>query len=284
MGKTLVHVLHTGQVCVAPALPYGGEHCNVVKASGLLGKKSDRLWLPVSAYLIECAHGRVLFDCGWHRNMSPRGEYDRKAQIASLGSVALYEMNQGVLPPGEAVDEQLDAKGISPRDLDLVLVSHLDCDHVNGLGLVAAARRILVSRRELAYAARNTPVNMIRYQAKWWDGTRIEGFDWNGEEGPVGRSFDVFGDGSLTMINIPGHSDGLCALKVRNAEGRFVLLFADGGYSSRSWKELVLPGITADKTAAKKSLEWIREQSLDPRCVESLANHDADVAPHTIVL
>ena len=34
----------------------------------------------------------------------------------------------------------------------------------------------------------------------------------------------------------------------------------------------------------KASLNWIREQSLDPNCVESLANHDPDIVPHVIEL
>lgn len=40
---------------------------------------------------------------------------------------------------GAAVSKQLAAKGISPSELDLVLLSHLDCDHANGLRDVAAA-------------------------------------------------------------------------------------------------------------------------------------------------
>ena len=68
MAEIKIHVFHTGMVCVAPELPFGGEHCNPVKASGIFGKKEDRLWLPVSAYLIECSHGKILFDCGWHRD------------------------------------------------------------------------------------------------------------------------------------------------------------------------------------------------------------------------
>ena len=34
----------------------------------------------------------------------------------------------------------------------------------------------------------------------------------------------------------------------------------------------------------RKSLEWIREQSLDPNCVVSLATHDPDVEPQVIEL
>lgn len=86
------------------------------------------LWLPVSAYLIECAHGNVLFDCGWHRDMSPHGVFERRAQIRSLGSMPLYFTNQVVVESGAAIDEQLAARGVEPVDWDTVLLSHLDCD------------------------------------------------------------------------------------------------------------------------------------------------------------
>ena len=284
MAEFKIHVFHTGEVCVAPELPFGGEHCSVIKASGIFSKKSDRLWLPVSVYLIECSHGRILFDSGWHRDMSPDGVFDEKAQIRSLGSLPLYLTNQGRIEQGAAIDEQLSALGVSPADLDLVLLSHLDCDHADGLKLVADAKQILVSQDELAFAENGTPVNRIRYNAAWWSGTKMRTFDWNGTEGPVEKSYDVFGDGSLVMVNIPGHSRGLCALKITRADGKFVLLFSDGGYARKSWEQLITSGIADDKAAQKKSLQWIREQSLDENCVVSLANHDVDVRPQIIEL
>ena len=93
------------------------------KASGIFAKKSERLWLPVSAYLIEGEHGKVLFDCGWHREMSPRGVFDRRAQIGSLGSLPLYLTNQGLVGRGEAIDEQLAALGLRviPSDANYLL-------------------------------------------------------------------------------------------------------------------------------------------------------------------
>ena len=282
MSEFKIHIMHTGKVCVAPELPFGGEDCSFINASGVFSKRSERLWLPVSAYLIECAHGRVLFDCGWSRQMSPMGVLDRKAQIRSLGSLPLYMTNQGVVESGAAAAEQLAAKGISPSELDLVLLSHLDCDHANGLRDVAAAKQILVSNDELEFAQNGSIVNRIRYNADWWAGTKIQGFDWNGTDGPAGKSYDVFGDGSLVMVNIPGHSKGQCALKITNGSGKFVLLFADGGYAKRSWEELITSGIADDRAAQKRSLEWIRTQSLSPDCVASLANHDTGVQPHTI--
>ena len=284
MAKIKIHVFHTGEVCVAPELPFGGEHCSTIKASGVFAKKSERLWLPVSAYLIECDHGKILFDCGWHRDMSPDGVFDKSAQVKSLGSLPLYVTNQGRIEKGAAISEQLATLGIHPADLDLVLLSHLDCDHVNGLKMVADAKRILVSKDELNFAENGTPVNRIRYNADWWNGTKMQTFDWNGTEGSVGKSYDVFGDGSFVMVNIPGHSKGLCALKITSSDGRFVLLYADGGYARKSWEQLITSGIADDKAAQKRSLQWIREQSMDVNCVASLANHDPDVQPHIIEL
>lgn len=284
MEEMKIHVFHTGMVCVAPELPFGGEHCNLVKASGVFGKKSDRLWLPVSAYLIECSHGKILFDCGWHRDMSPNGEFDREAQMKSLGGFPLYKTNQGVLPQGEAIDEQLAMLGIQPSDLDMILLSHLDCDHANGLKLVADAKRILVANDEIRFAENGSLMNKIRYNKDWWNGTKLEGFDWNSADGPVQKSYDVFGDGSLVMVNIPGHCEGLCALKITNRNGKYVLLFSDGGYAKKSWEEQITSGIADNKEQQKKSLAWIREQSMSPDCIESLANHDPDIKPHVIKL
>lgn len=198
MSEIKIHIFHIGKVCVAPELPFGGEHYSALKASGVLDRKSKRLWLPVSAYLIECAHGNVLFNCGWHRDMSPHGVFERSA----------------------AIDEQLAVRGVAPVDWDAVLLSHLDCDHANGLKLVADAKKILVLKDELRFAENGSPVNRIRYNADWWRGTKMQTFDWNGLMGPAGRSYDMFGDGMLVMVNIPGHSKGLCALRITGEDGR----------------------------------------------------------------
>ena len=276
-----VHVLHTGEVRVSPYLPFGGDNCSLLKASGMTTPKEDWIWLPVSVYLIEHPKGLILVDTGWHRDMSPEGVYDKAAQIKSLGSRVLYNVNQGQIPLGEAVDEQLEAMGIKPADLDYVLLTHLDCDHANGLRAVKDAKHIIVAQEELDCARKN---GFIRYKKKWWEGVDLQTIEWNGTEGPAQKSFDLFGDGSIKMINIPGHCDGLCAVKITREDGRYVLLFSDGGYATKSWKEMITSGVSLDKEMQKKSLLWIREQSMDANCIESLATHDTDIRPHMIEL
>ena len=47
---------------------------------------------------------------------------------------------------------------------------------------------------------------------------------------------------------------------------------------------MITSGISLDENKQKKSLEWIREQSMDKNCLELLANHDQNVIHHVILL
>lgn len=172
MEKIRIHVLHTGKVRVSPALPFGGN-CSIIKASGITTPKEKWLWLPVSSYLVEHPQGLILVDCGWHREMSPDGTFNKKAQIKSLDSRILYGINQGVVEKGMAIDEQLCQMGFKTTDLDYVLLTHLDCDHANGLRAVAGAKKIFVSRSEMLFAQKKSITNLIRYQRRWWQGVNL---------------------------------------------------------------------------------------------------------------
>ena len=281
MNDTIkIHVLHCGEVCVSPYLPFGGEHCGLLKAAGLTTHKKDRLWLPVSAYLIEHPKGKILLDTGWHREISPNGIYDAAAQIRHMGLI-LYVVNQGRIEPGQAVNEQLAQMGIAPEELDYVLLSHLDCDHASGVQLVKNARHILVASDEVRCAKKN----WYRYAPSMWKGVNLTEFDFvETGIGPVGRSYDLFDDGSVQLVSIPGHADGLFAVLLKNAAGEFVLLYSDGGYAARSWQEMIRPGISLNPEMQMKSLAWIRSMSLDEKCKASLANHDPNVQPQIIIL
>lgn len=41
MANIKIRVFHTGEVCVAPDLPFGGDKSNAIKASGIFGDKSN---------------------------------------------------------------------------------------------------------------------------------------------------------------------------------------------------------------------------------------------------
>lgn len=52
-----LHVLHCGEVCVDPALPFANEASHPLAFTGLFRSWKKRLWLPVSAYLLEHEKG-----------------------------------------------------------------------------------------------------------------------------------------------------------------------------------------------------------------------------------
>ncbi|WP_197945508.1 hypothetical protein [Helicobacter suis] len=47
---------------------------------------------------------------------------------------------------------------------------------------------------------------------------------------------------------------------------------------------MITSGVALNKAQQRKSLEWIREESMSPQCIESLATHDSDITPHVIEL
>lgn len=274
-----IHLLHTGSVYVSQGVPYG--NASMVKASGIFEPKDSFSWIPVSVYLVEHPDGLVLFDTGWGRAIAPDGGTDIKAQSRQMGRL-LTKISKGRLPAGESAKEQLLKLGYLPSDLDYVVLSHLDVDHVSGLRDVAEAKNLLVSRPELEAASRLK--NRVRYYPPLWEGLPLQPFDFADTGiGPFGKSYDLFDDGSVQLVDIAGHTKGLCGMLVSRND-KYVLMFADGGYSSRSWQEMILPGPYADKTDLRRSLEWIREMSISPACVASWATHDPNLSPHTVVL
>ena len=278
-----VQILHTGSVLVSPYLPFNPHNAGRLKVFGITVKNDDKVWLPVSCYLIKHPKGTILVDTGWDRKISPDGEYDPKAQKLALNSRWLPVVNKGWLPAGQAIDEQLAAMGVSITDIDYVVLSHLDCDNVSGLQQVKRAKHILVSDDEVKSTQGGGFANQVRYRKAFWDKVPLTLFQWNDNQGPFNRSYDLFGDKTVELINIPGHSVGQIAVKLLNPEtNKYILLTADGAYSSRCWREMVTPGVFVDKDDQMRSLEWIRQQSLSPDCVASIATHDPEVEPQTL--
>lgn len=279
MKEIKIHLLHTGSVYVGLGVPYG--NASMIKASGFFESKKRHEWLPVSAYLIEHPNGLVLVDTGWSRSIAPNGTTDKSIQIKHLGRL-LYMVSKANLPIGASAVEQLLQLGYKPSDLDYVVITHFDADHASGLCDFSSAKKILVSKPE--YEAGFKLKNRVRYVPSMWSGLPVNTFDYRMSGiGPFGRSHDLFGDGSVELVDIAGHTAGLCGVLVQRNE-KFLLIFSDAGYSSRSWQEMILPGPFANKSNLQKSLEWIKKMSLNENCIASWANHDPDLNPQIIVL
>lgn len=268
-----LHILHCGRVRVDRALPFKEKTWHPAPFTGWLRSMNYQLWLPVSSYLIEHPKGLVLIDTGWHTDV-------RIDQIKHMGHFH-YSLNKADLPEGQAIHEQLMQRGLRTQDLNYVVLSHLHSDHASGLKLVKDAKNILVS--ELEWQSANHR-DRIRYIPSMWSGVNIKTFEFSPSKyGPMKASFDLFKDGSVLFVHTPGHTAGLASTLIQG-KGKDALLFSDVGYARKSWEEMIPPGTVVDKKQGLKSLEWVAKISLQTTCVESLANHETGVRPHTIEL
>lgn len=111
----------------------------------------------------------------------------------------------------------LEREGLAPGDIRTLFLSHLHFDHANNIDLFPGAR-IVVSRRELAYAARPHPEDilipwMILEQLAKHDLHPIEG---DGELAP-----------GIRHIAVPGHTPGQQALVLETDTAGTVVLAGD---------------------------------------------------------
>jgi len=267
-----VHALRCGTVGTDETIPDRSLSKNHLAYTGMFRGEKHRVWLPVYCYLIEHPQGLVLVDAAWHTDV--RG--NQKEALSWELNIA----SKAELPAGEAVTEQLAALGITPSDLSMVFLTHLDVDHASGIKLIADAPRICASREELAAAARGE----VRYNKHLWEGVDLEPIDLvEIGVGPRNRGFDVFGDGRIKLVDLAGHSAGMTGVLVGDIE-HFIVITGDACYNRHNWEELKLPGITADADKALESVHWVRQMSHDVRCLEILPTHDPGVEPHVIEL
>ena len=154
----------------------------------------------------------------------------------------------------------------------------MDFDHTSGLRLVKDAKQIMAAKEEIA----DSKKYFFRYVKSTWDFTNIEPFVYEQTGiGPVGRSYDVFGDGSVVPVNTPGHSHGLFSAKISSG-GKYVILAGDTVYTQKSIQEKMIPGFTVDTGLARKSLEWTCDYAADECCLLVAANHDPTIQKKTI--
>ena len=268
-----IHVLTCGYIQVSETVPYGNAIDLKNTAEQLRLPLRARVSLPVHTYLIEHAKGLILVDTGWCRDISPAGVYDAKA-VSRVLPKHLAAFYRPWLPAGMAIHERLAAMGLRAEDLDYVLLTHLDPDHVAGLRHVNRAKHILLPEDEYFWSCRT--VYKARQPQSLWLQEPIERRYYRGSPlGPNHWAIDLFGDESVQMVNVPGHTDGQAAILLRDGD-TFVLLAADAAFSPRNWQEMITPGYGFAREWQRKSLAWIAELAEDPGCAAILCSHDPD--------
>lgn len=266
-----IYILQTGEVEISPSLAYKGNDKFNPQTYGLFLKDTDRVNIPVLSFLIQTGKKNIIVDTGIKKELESDAPLSLKKQISEIKAPLTCTSTRFHLKKDSSLLSRLEAINLSPKDIDCVLLTHLDFENVSGVADLSSDTKILVSRDEAKAAVKNP----LRYSRSWWKNADISIFDWNKKEGPFEKSFDLLGDGSINLIKLYGHSAGMFGVKVTSENNKFTLLYADAGYGELAWKELTPPAISVDKEASMRSLEWVRMESMDKNCAYSLASHES---------
>jgi glyoxylase-like metal-dependent hydrolase (beta-lactamase superfamily II) len=235
-------------------------HCTTRAALIATGTGWHEERCHATAFLIRHPeHGIILFDTGYAPRLLDAFEHwpDRLYSFATPTVV------------GTPVVEHLRNEGIAPEDVSAIIVSHLHADHVAGLRDFAAAR-FVVSRPALALQRTVHGIGAVRrgviqalFPHDFADrAVVISAFD--DETLPaLGATHDLFGDGVIRLLSLPGHARGQLGALVQ-ADGGEVLLCADGAWSTRAFMELRPPhwitsALQDDVAALQATLRALRE-------------------------
>jgi len=110
-----------------------------------------------------------------------------------------------------SVEDGLSKFRLKPDDIDIVIVTHLHCDHI-ALAYLYKKARFIVQKRELGYAQNPHPIDAVLYDRNTFDGLNWEVIDGNKEIVP-----------GISVLLTPGHSPGGQSVEVSTSAGKAVI-------------------------------------------------------------
>lgn len=257
MSKMRLYVFHTESVRVDRAILL--HERNPLAVTGLFRGKDEQIVLLVSVHLIVHPAGVVLIDTGWDTIYAAKRPKQRFGMVDTISAP--------IIAADEGMGSKLKSVGLHPEQIDHVFISRMDFDHASGLRLVRAERDICTAQKEWAACSRFS----MRYVDVWSDVCGVRTFDY--WQSGVGRSYDVFGDGTLLLVHTPGHSRGMFSVMLRGSR-EYIVLGSDAAYLPESFSQSRLPGFLVNAAQAEKSLGWLLECRKEPLCRGVFINHD----------
>lgn len=137
---------------------------------------------------------------------------------------------------------ELGELGIKPSDIKYLGISHSHPDHTGNVELFPQAM-LLVQKAEYEWPS---PPGTERFKPEH-PVTKLEG------------DYDIFGDGSATIIATPGHTPGHQSLLVKLPKTGAVLLSGDAVHFKSNWDNRRVPSINFDKEATLASMQRLAD-------------------------
>ena len=171
--------------------------------------------LPVGMWVIDHSKGLVVFDTGNNVGVSD-------GNCKKYWAPGVCDAFPPTQKRDEVIDMQLKKLGYSTDKVKAVVTSHAHLDHIGNIKMFPKAIHV-IQKKEL-------------YQA-WWPEKfqRVGAFVMSDYDGPAADfnyfeldgDYDLFGDGSITILSTPGHTLGHQSMRVKTAAGNTYVLSQD---------------------------------------------------------
>lgn len=220
-----LYALDCGRFHVKDAAMFSDEHAYD-------GQKRD---LVDPCYLLRHPRGDMMWDAGIPPAMAAEPQPKDAAETFTVK---------------ETLEQQLAELGVAPSDIDYFSISHSHFDHVGNAGLFKDATWI-VDKDERDWMFRDEARQSPEFQAyeplETVKTTLIEGDD----------DYDVFGDGSVIIVQAPGHTPGHTVLLLNTANSGKVLLAGDMWHLAEAREKRTVPQFNADRAQTLASMDKV---------------------------
>ena len=248
----------------------GGKRMRQLARAGIGVPKSKWWWVPCPVFLVRHpTYGAFLVDTGLHPSVAAK-------PAENMGS-AWARFAKPTVEPGRDIPAQLRDRGLEASRIPLVVMTHLHQDHASGISVFPNST-FIVTETEWE-AATTDPRPLFRgyrpqqfdyvfdYRSLSYDGPHVTSY------ANFGRTFDLFGDGSVRLASLPGHSAGhqgvICRLKDRD----FVIA-GDAIYTKRQLEGGPPPPAPVDFHRWRRSLNELQLFHRNYPQAEIVAGHD----------
>jgi glyoxylase-like metal-dependent hydrolase (beta-lactamase superfamily II) len=173
------------------------------------------------------------------------------------------DMGELVATIDRTLVEQLAELELKPDDVDVVGISHMHSDHTGQAAQFPNARLLIGKADFEQTAGKDDPFGPWR-----GDGKKVT---------PVTADHDLFGDGSVTALHLPGHTPDHLALLVRLASGP-VLLSGDLYHATEARQKRGVPPFNTDRAATLASMDRFEKLAKDLGAKVIIQHEPADIA------
>ncbi|MCG6166713.1 MBL fold metallo-hydrolase [Leptospira sanjuanensis] len=219
------------------------------KAAGL---KSEEEPIQIYFYVIDHPKfGRYVIDTG----LSQVFRKDPKEWPVSW--IVASVMNTSALKVKLTVDEWLKKE---PKKVEGIFLTHLHLDHIMGTSDFSSDVPIYVGPKEAT--AKKFINSLVQGSTDGLLGEKVSFSELDFAEAAKNSSYpaiDFFGDQSLIIIHVEGHTKGSLAFLVQSSSGSHLIL-GDSCHTSWGWENGVSPGdFTEDQEKNQSSLNFLKE-------------------------